>query len=404
MRILYLNSLYTPHIGGGAEITLKTLISGIHERGHEVAVLTTGPELGLHEDRVDGVRVLRVGVGNVYWHFRETRPPAWQRTIWHLRDIYNAAMGAWVEHVVKQVRPDVVSCHNLAGFSTAAWTAIKRTRTPFVQVLHDFYNLCPNSNMFSRGHACEKQCWRCKVFRWFHPKLSECVHAVVGVSRFVLDRHLQNGLFQNARIKKVIHNARSLSPLPHKSARPRDNRVYFGFMGTLAPAKGIELLLRIFSKLNQPNARLLIAGTGKRGYEEPLKTQFASQKIRFLGYCSPENFFSMIEILIVPSIWEEALGMVIPESLAYGVPVIGSRRGGIPEMIEPGKNGFLFEPDRPEELAAIICGVAENPSSIEDLIPNALTSSRPFLDVPRWVDQWQSLYEELAQMKKVGGC
>lgn len=404
MKILYVNSLYPPYVGGGAEITLQTLVDGMQSRGHEIVVLSIGHKKSLEEDIVNGIRVLRAGLSNVYWHYTKNRQSSWKRLVWHLIDIYNPIMESFIYKLVKRECPDVVSIHNLAGFSAATWIAVRQAGTPMVQVLHDLYNLCPNSNMFRSGHACEKQCLRCKVFRCFHPKLSECVDAVVGVSRFVIERHLRNGLFQNARIKKIIHNARSLRAVPRKSPRPRGNRVRFGFMGTLAPSKGIELLLRIFSEFNQPNAELLIAGTGKKGYEESLKAQFASPEVRFLGYCSPEQFFPMIDVLIVPSIWEESLGMVIAESWAFSVPVIGSRRGGIPEMIEPGKNGFLFDPDRPEELTAIICGVAENPSSIEDLIPNVLTSARSFLDVARWVDRWQSLYEELAQMKNVGGC
>jgi glycosyltransferase involved in cell wall biosynthesis len=395
MKILYLNTLYPPNIGGGAEKTLQTLVEGMRSRNHEVSVLATGRESNIVEDRINEVSIFRSKLVNLYWHHQKIRPPSWKRLLWHLFDIYNPVMGAVVSKVVRGLRPDVVSIHNLAGFSAAAWRAIRRSGTPMVQVLHDYYNLCPNSNMFYSGKSCSRRCIRCKSFRLIQPKLSESVDAVVGVSRFIIERHLKNNLFLGSKIKKVIYNARNMSLSPRKSMGPKNNQTIFGFMGTLAPAKGIELLLHVFKKLDLPNTGLDVAGVGKTQYEELLKTRFESSKIRFLGYSSPERFFSRIDILVVPSIWNDTFPGVVFESLAFGVPVIGSDKGGIPEMIKHGENGFLFNPDRPEELAAIICSMTNNSCSIESLASNALTSSKPFIDMARWLDQWESIYKQL---------
>ncbi|MBU2818033.1 glycosyltransferase family 4 protein, partial [Acidithiobacillus ferrooxidans] len=57
-----------------------------------------------------------------------------------------------------------------------------------------------------------------------------------------------------------------------------------------------------------------------------------------------------VDIVVVPSLWQEPLGLVVAEALAFGKPVIASKRGGIPEMIKDGENGLLFEPNRPEDL------------------------------------------------------
>lgn len=401
MKILYINTLYPPHTGGGAEKTLQTLVQGMRSRGHEVFVLTTGQRDEIIEDKISGVRIFRSKLANLYWHHQEERPPSWKRLIWHLFDIYNPVMGAVVSKAILNIRPDVVSIHNLAGFSVATWRAIRRSQTPMIQVLHDLYNLCPNSNMYRNGKACAQQCTLCKFFRLFHPKFSKAVDAVVGVSRFVLERHLQNNLFHRAGIKRVIHNVRLIRPMPRKSHRPENNQVIFGYMGTLTPAKGIEMLLDVFKNLNLPNTNLLVAGKGKKQYEESLIARFASSKIRFVGFFSPERFFPMIDILIVPSIWEEALGMVIPEAWAFGVPVIGARRGGIPEMIKPGKNGYLFDPEHPEDLASIISEITKSPHTIESLIPNAVASAKPFLDVQHWTAQWESIYREIMQLNRI---
>ena len=404
MKILYINTFYAPNVGGGAEITLQTLVNGVRARGHEVVVLTTGPAAGVHEDLVAGVRVIRVGLKNIYWPLNVRQSPGWKRFLWHLGDIYNLAMGKWVERIVRQEKPDVVSCHNLSGFSAATWKVVKRTGTPLVQVLHDLYNICPNSSMFRDGHACSKQCFRCKAFRLFHPHLSESVDAVVGVSNFILERHLQYGYFSKAKIRIAIHNARNMH-LPQIDREPLDSNknVKFGFIGNISPIKGIEMLLQCFTGLKLQNAELYIAGKGKQNYVASLQRSYKSyNNIRFLGYTEPGKFFPEIDVLIVPSLWEEALGMVVPEAFAYGVPVIGSRRGGIPEMIKDGSNGFIFDPDKPGKLLELLNLFIENREIIEKMRPVAQKSALPFLDMDKWTDRYTSLYEKITQTRIAG--
>lgn len=399
MKIMYINTLYSPNIGGGAEITLQLLVEGIKGLGHEVVVVTTGDAPGIVEDLVNGVRVLRVGIANVYWQYNNQKPPAWKRGIWHLRDIYNLTMGNLVEEIVRREQPDVVSCHNLAGFSASAWVAIEQAGVLIIQVLHDSYNLCPGSNMFKDGHACERQCMQCKAFRLFTPLISKKVNAVVGVSQFILDKHLEHGLFKEAKIKTAIHNTRAIIPQIKSFENKKWDKVRFGFIGTLTPAKGIELLLDVFTNLALPNAELWIAGKGYPEYEQQLKRS-ESSSVRFLGYSKPEDFFSKIDVLVVPSIWQEPLGMVVPEAFAYGIPVIGSRRGGIPEMVQNGVNGFLFEPDHAEELAGIIKQLAGNPDEIERMKPLALTTAAPFMNVIGWLKKYEILLQKVLRLNE----
>ena len=394
MKILFLNALYAPHIGGGAEITLQTLVHGLRDRGHEVVVLATGPKAGLIEEEAEGVRVIRAGIKNVYWPFLQTQPPAWKRLAWHLRDSYNPAMARVVEEVIGRERPDVVSCHNLAGFSAATWGAIRCRKVPVVQVLHDQYNICPNRTMFRQGYACSSPCLRCRVFRCLHPRLSNSVDAVVGVSRFILDFHLARGFFSEVKISRAIHNVRRMELAPSPAARP-DDKVRFGFIGTLSPAKGAELLLETFLSLNLPNAELYVAGTGEQEYEAVLRRRYGNIHIHFLGYARSLDFFRSTDLLVVPSICHDTLPGVIFEAFSCGVPVLASLRGGIPEMIQDGVNGFLFEPTRPEELSALMLRLANEPEVIEAMRPAALAAAEPFLDVNRWLDSYEHLYREV---------
>jgi len=391
MKVLFINAFYAPHIGGGAEIILKSLVEGLAQRGHEVTVLTTGPDKGIKQDNVDGVPVLRAGINNNYWHYRQNKAQAWQRALWHLRDIYNPAMAHIVENVVRKIKPDLVNSHNLAGFSVSAFSAIHQTGTPIIHVLHDLYHLCPNSNMFRNGKSCESQCGQCRMFRLPHTKASMHVDAVVGVSRYILQKHLDHGLFSSAAIKTAIHNAREINASRMNGASKKAGMLTFGFIGTLTQAKGVELLINAFKAIQpQHSVQLLIAGKGSEQYEAQLKRN-QSNNIKFLGYVKPDEFYPLIDLLVVPSIWQEALGMVVVEAFAHGVPVIGSRRGGIPEMIQDGSNGFLFDPDNLQNLTRILTFALQNQHLLTVMGDQAFKSSLLFTDVDNWITEYENI-------------
>ena len=395
MKILFINTLYSPHIGGGAEVILKSLVEGIAERGHEVRVLTTCADDGIHTETIDGIRIIRVGIKNIYWNYKADKKPTLHRLLWHLRDIYNTGMAAIVDQILHEFQPDVVNTHNIVGFSASIWPVIRKHGIPIVQVLHDQYALCPNSNMFKGGERCEKQCTKCKIFRLPHKTLSNNVDCIVGVSDFVLKHHLYNGLFSQAKVKTAIINAKSFKSFSMPQPLSIRKNVRFGYIGGLVPAKGIELLLQTFAGQSElTEISLVVAGSGSTEYVKELE-KFKSDRITFLGYSSPEFFFSNIDVLVVPSLWNDTLPTVVFESLVNGVPVLGSSRGGIPEMIEDGKNGFLFNPDTPEELAILIRKIALKPSLIDEMQVAALKSAQRFIDMNAWIDKYIELFEKM---------
>lgn len=395
MKILYINILYAPYLFGGAERTLQTLAEGMVECGHEVVVLTTGPNSGLHEDCINGVRVLRVGVRNLYWYQDCYKPNPMKRLLWHLIDIYNPLMRQVVSSVVCRLKPDVVSLHNLPGFSVSAWDAVWQERVPMVHVLHDQYLLCPRCTMFKDDQICKHQCFSCRTMRYFHPVLSNKVDAVVGISRFILDHHIQHGYFRDSAKKIIIYNARNNPNALTTPRRKPDDKLRFGFIGSLSKNKGIEILLRVFTDIARSNWELHVAGSGTADYEKFLHETYANTNIFFHGVQKPAVFYPSIDVLVVPSIWNEPLGVVVFEAMSYGVPVIGARRGGITEMIEEGKSGLLFEPDQPEQLKFAMNYIAINGDIRESISLVARDTSKYYLDTKRFVSSYEELYKEL---------
>lgn len=306
-------------------------------------------------------------------------------------------MNSYIHQVIEKEKPDVVSCHNLAGWSVSAWDALAKHNLPIVQALHDQYLLCLKSSMFRGQERCLRQCGQCRLMRSIHPAKSNQVRAVIGVSHFILDKLLSFGYFRQTPIRRVIHNARSLPVDRFAGRKDASNyRIIFGFLGTLTYIKGIELLVDSFIACSQPAWHLIIAGTGKTEYELMLKNRCANHSnIEFVGYCRPQEYFARVDINIVPSLWEDTFPGVVFESLLFGVPVIGSRRGGIFEMIQEGENGMAFDPDFPEGLCHCMQTMAKNidqwRSRREVIQQNAI----PYGDEREWTMKWIDLFHEV---------
>ena len=95
--------------------------------------------------------------------------------------------------------------HNLSGFTSTVWQAVHARGIPLVHTIHDYALLCPGTTMYRRDANCSGQCLGCRVLSWPKREHSRWVNAVVGVSGFALDRHLQGGYFPRAA-QYVIQN------------------------------------------------------------------------------------------------------------------------------------------------------------------------------------------------------
>lgn len=394
MKILYINSLYSPFIEGGAEISLQLIVEGLQSKGYEVAVLSLMPEDGLKEEQVNGVKVYRAGLKNHYWPYTKQRPGKLQRLSWHLKDRYNGAMRLYVREVIRREKPDVVSCHNLAGWSVAVWDEIHRAGIPVIQVLHDMYLACANSNMFKGDHPCDSQCLSCRLLRSQHPKKSDQVSAVVGISQSILNRFTQLGYFQKAE-KKVIHNTRSIPTPPARRNRKAGEPLKIGYLGTLSKIKGIEWLIEQFQSLDI-NATLSIGGRGQADYESHLKAISTKPSIDFLGQMNSNDFYAMIDVLVVPSLWQEPLGMVAIEALAHHLPVIAHKVGGLQESVVDGVNGLYCYASDPDSLGRAILRLYEDVDLYNRLSVAARNSVADILSKERMVGEYQAVIDLFA--------
>lgn len=398
MKILILHTLYAPHIGGGAEIVVRQLAEGLQRRGCEVAVLVTGPDRGLHREEVAGVRVYRAGLHNLYWHFTQERPDRLSRLRWHWRDRYNREMRRQLREVIERERPDLVLSNNLTGWSVSAWDEISAAGLPIVQVLHDLYLLCPKDTMFAKGRSCQGQCTMCALLRRRHAHASRQVDAVIAVSRFMLDRLLAHGYFAQAS-PHVVLNASATPPAERPAAQAAGRTLRFGFIGTLSPNKGVGWLIEQFQALSM-DATLSIAGSGKLDYEAELRALADPTRVRFQGYQDSQAFMAGVDVLVVPSLWDEPFGLVAVEGCANHLPVIASDKGGLPEIIRDNQNGLLCSPDDPDSLGRAMLQLYRDPALRQRLASQARESVLPLLDMERMLDDYQSVLRKTLEGRR----
>jgi glycosyltransferase involved in cell wall biosynthesis len=308
---------------------------------------------------------------------------------WHWKDRSSAGMLRDLETVIAEFEPDIVSFHNLPGVSVTAWSAPKKFGAKCVQVAHDLNLICPNSSMFKHGTSCSKQCTSCWIWRSGFKEKSKTIDAFVGISQFIADRIIDQGMFSKSNMR-VINNSQSIADTqpPNVIGLPR-----FGFLGSLIPAKGIGWILDRWP----PEIALEIAGRGSEAYLAELKSKASGKNVRFVGYVDSSNFIQSVDAIVIPSLWNEALGGVAIEAAANRRPVIAANRGGLPEIVKDGVNGLLYDPDVAGDFEQALRKMTANSNLFSALADNSRQSVGHFLDMERFLSQYEMLYYELLQ-------
>ena len=402
MKVAFVSTLYKPHEIGGAERAVRVLAEALVARGHEAVVICLARDGKPAERVIDGVKVHYVPLANIYWpHAPAEQRPPWRASIWHLFDAYNPIMGARVRKILAAERPDVLETNNLLGFSVSVWRAAQRLGIPVVQVLHDYYLGCPNSTMFRRGKNCTTQCGVCKVYATPRRLLSHIPQTVSSVSRRTLQRVEQAGMFGRVQRKVIVPSAFDVNREPGpRQDKPPGSHLTIGFLGRLEAVKGIELLLQAVSRMPADQITLLIAGSGEPQFVDDLRQRYARDNIQFLGFSDPAAFFARIDALVVPSIWEDPLPRVIFEGFAFGVPPIVARIGGMPEIVDHGSTGYVFEPHDPAALVDLLQNIIRHGLPAQRMRDACYRKSRGFSvdDVLRsHLANWQSAIDNASR-------
>src|SRR5205823_4393182 len=129
-------------------------------------------------------------------------------------------------------------------------------------------------------------------------------------------------------------------------------------------------------------------------YGRDLIRRLAAPNVEFLGKVDGGRFLPSIDVLVVPSLWQENSPRVVYEAFAHGVPVICSNRGGMPELVENGTTGFVFEPERPEQLAELVDALAGRREQLRDMSARCLEAAarlRPEATTAGYLDAYRAV-------------
>lgn len=400
MKICQIIYTYPPHATGGADIYAERISKELSDKGHEVVVITTQPYDGLSSLKPflkmeNGIKVYRFYPLNIYSWTNTAEKSLLLKMIWNAFDIWNLHAYLTIKNILKKETPDVVHIHTPTWISLSAFDAIKSLKIPFIFTVHEYILLCRRvSLLHANGEVCDNPRAICKLYQKVSRNIvSSKPDLVLSPSKFVLEMLDNNGFFPESKCMKL---PLGITPYPEKTEK-NYNTIDIIYTGALIGHKGVDVLINAFKNLKHDNIKLHIVGKGEE--MENLKALAnEDDKIKFYGFLDGDELTSLQEkanITVMPSIWFENSPMAIYESFKYGTPVIGSKIGGIPELIEEGVNGFLYDPGNISELQNLLQYLIENPEELKRLEKGSFKSSQKY-DMNLHVKNLEKIYKEIS--------
>ncbi|MDD2903221.1 MAG: glycosyltransferase family 4 protein [Syntrophales bacterium] len=335
-----------PIRGGAVELFIHQTATRLR-RWRPVVIGPSDPELSDHEVR-QGVEYFRIPLGG------------WRGRLYKRYRRYFPLYDRQVAAILRRVQPDLLQVHNRPLLCLFLKRMPDLEKVPLILHMHNLYN--------SLGRRERPD-----------PDASIPVSAFIGCSRFVVDRE-KSRLGRGAAAHFVVYNAADtgafLTPWDQPHLREQSRQQYrlaeaptVLFVGKLRESKGVHILLAAMEHVwpRIPQAVLVLAGgtefgRGRTDRETPFlrelrrRLETARGRVILTGFIPPERIpevYLLGDIFVGPSQIEEGLGMVFLEAAAAGLPIIATRRGGIPEIVQEDLNGMLLKQhDDPRELAA----------------------------------------------------
>ncbi len=321
-----------------------------------------------------------------------------------------------------RIKPDVVHIHHLLFLSHGLVNEIKQRGVPVVYTLHDYWLMCYRGQLLKKdfsicsGHSAV-DCADCleyllsirkyslalyaelrkrlplilveplkklylnlakpkspKGFEEFKESIetvSSKIDLFLAPSHFIENKFISRGF----PVDKIHYCPNGITDRNLSIPKKRKSRVLrFGFIGTLLPMKGINVLISAFKEVKNSDMELFIYGklfpyAGFETYPRAFRKMIRrDSRIRFMGEFDNKDIGKILngmDILVLPSIWPENSPLIIQEAFLSKTPVLASRIGGIPELVEDGVNGLLFSPGDINDLQEKIKYITDQPDQLE---------------------------------------
>lgn len=231
---------------------------------------------------------------------------------------------------------------------------------------------------------------------WRTGNIPNNIDIFIALNRFGKEKLIQGGV--PAEKIRICGNF-----IDHIAGQPETKGNYVLYLGRLSREKGLQTLFNALEML-PPHVRLMVAGSGPLESElKDFAARHLGDKIEFLGFVSGEEKTRLISqalCMVVPSEWYEPFGLSVIESMALGTPVIASRIGGLPEMVEHQETGLLFTAGDAEELAQQILTIYGDPELTKAMSKAAIETARVRFSKETHLKELMAIYEEAISMNK----
>jgi len=363
--------LYPPVIGG-LELHVQNLSTELAVRGHKVSVVTLLQEDTVAREQVRGVNIRRVtGTAQRLSRLfsdkkrRYAAPFPDPETVRAIR------------RIVEEVKPDIVHAHN---WLVQSFLPLKPwSRAKLAMTLHDYSIACPRRDLYYHDRVvCSgpglRKCLDCGTEHYGVLKGVPIVLATgpvgmatrAGVDAFFPVSHAVargNRLESSKTPYEVIPNF-----VPDDVAQVSEDGLesylaqlppdgYVLFVGALGQHKGVPILLSAYEQLSDPPPLVLI---GASRHDEPLTLPPNVWLLKNWPHRAVMAAWRRSAIAVVPSVWSEPCPTVAMEAMASGRPVVASRVGGLPDLVDDEVTGRLVEPGDVEGLREALAGLLAN--------------------------------------------
>jgi glycosyltransferase involved in cell wall biosynthesis len=368
VRILY---VVTSAGFGGASMNVLLLMRYMVEKGHTVGLISANDRRLIAGARELGVRVFV--------------NPYFVRRLHLLNDIRAFIP---VYKAIKEFKPDLIHAHSTkAGLIVRFWSALLNFK-PVIFTAHGW--------AFTEG----RKYWK----RWLLAKI-EKIAAIVTTKIICVSNHDKELAlkFKVAPLEKltVVYNGVDPKPFLNAQRNRTDSKVIVTFVGRLAPPKDLTMLLKAVKPL--AGIEVLIVGDGelRKEVEKYILKNGLSKKVFLLGEREdvPEILVNS-DVFVLPSRWE-GLPFTIIEAMMAGLPVIASKVGGVPELVDDGITGFLVPPGDYRSLAQAIQKLVDDKNLREVMGKNGREKALKLFTVERMLSETAKVYDEVLRTKKL---
>ncbi len=387
MRILLVNYRY--FVSGGPEKYMFNIKKILEENGHEVIPFSIHSNKNV-ESEYSQYFVEPIGSRDATYFDEYEKTP---KTIWQMisRSVYSLEVKNAIKKEIMDVKPDLVyTIHFVNKLSPSVLKGAKEMGLPVVSRLSDYFMLCPRFDFLHNKKICEdclscgyKSCIkkRCvkgslaaSLIRVFSMKVHSFLHVYDSVDAFVTPSNfLKRKLVDNGYDGSKIHCIPTFTTSKTEVGEPSVG-AYGLYFGRIDEEKGVETVVKAYEKM--PDRFLKIMGNDDTDEGKRLKAYVKERGIKnieFLGYKAEaelEEIIKAARFTLIPSIWYDNLPNTALESFQYSKPVIASNIGSLPELVQDGYNGYLFDAGNVEQLIEKI-GLLEGDETVLQMGKNS---------------------------------